>query len=1303
MKIPHPKSILPSLAMALVGLVSSASSASAAQTDTFGLHAVPVPGKIVIDGDLTDWDLSGESMMCYDVESLLDVYSAKVALMYDAENLYVSIHWKDSTPMGNRHDPRYEAHKAWAGDSLQLRIKTDRISHVTAWYFAQEKKPGFHLDHGKDLNTPFGGGGEALFHQEGWKMERGVETAYRTDTDGKGYVQEMKMPWALLADKKYAAGEKFQLGVELLWGQGDWPTHRYADNFKEGESGREFFFSNHKVWGDVILEAKGGLKLPEPSWVKAQSNGEPTGPLAIEYDLSKAGKVTLAINDAKGQRVRSLVAAQSRKAGKNIEMWDGLDDAGKPVLPGDYTFQALTHDGIHLNYALSFANPGTPSWGTDDGRGAFYGDHTAPQAAAAGGKFVALATPMGEAGKHLIATDLDGQRLWGLGNRVAFDGGRIALATDGTTLWVATEGKQALIYRVTIADGRYAPWDILQKDKDGHEFKPVDLIVSEQPGMIAAKAAANLRAIAVHKDVLAAAFARENAVRRYHPVTGALLSSITIAAPQSLAFTPQGALLILSEGRVLITNEKGDIRPFTAQTHAEAWGLATGPDGLVYLSVRGAEQNVKVFSADGKPLREIGLRGGRPQHGKFIAGAMRNPAGIAIDSRNHLWVTEETNNPKRTSVWNTGSGALIKDLSGTTSYAGTGTVNPFNPSMGFSDDTVYRLDWKTGASEPIYSVGKSGNPDDLFPPSVHNLTSRVVQKNGLLYVYTTDSARGASEVQCTLFDGKEWRSAAHTGVVVQGKDIQGPFAKYQHPFFAGYDKQRYSWADENGDGLVQPGELQFANVEIDGKTVELRSFYWGQLPDTDGTITHMTKGRQELVQFPVSGFTKAGAPKYDVSKPRFIRPDRDIIGGGNGEGQIIGGSNGRIYINQNPLILVEQSGHVVGGYPNPHISVHGSHQAKAARPGYLIGPSSFLGVIQMGDEKKNEAGEIFCLNGNLGENYLFTHDGLFIQSLFKDTRGYAENPSRAERGMPLDAISAGGESFGGNFIRTVEGKTYLTNGATDARVIEVTDLESIRRFSGKFIYTPAQFAEAQTLLSQKLAETSAPKTFTVPRGTATVDGKPAEWPALLDDKQPAMEVQENLRQRYARILARYDEQNLYLAYRVFAPRSAMKNVGQDDRLLFKTGDAVDLMIGPDGAKDGAGNLRLLMTIKDGKTPIAVLNVKKAPGAAASEKFDFSSPWRSITFDRVVTVRSVRMASAPTQGGYIVEASIPWSDLGFTPKSGLRLKADVGVLFGDGGTQTVSRQYWSNKATGLVNDVPGEADLEPKAWGTLTLE
>lgn len=1315
------RSLLPLLVGVTLGGLASA---HAIQTDNHGLHAVPVPkgAEMKVDGDLSGWDLSGQMLITYDLETLKDIYSAQVAAMYDAENFYLAIHWKDATPMGNSHDPRYQANRGWAGDAVQLRFKTDRISHVTAWYYAEKKEPAFQITYGADLTKPFGGGDVQLFQVDGAKMQQGVEMAFKADADGEGYVQEIKIPWKLITkDQAFVAGDQFQMGMELLWGEADWPVHRYADNLAEGTTSREFFWTAHNSWGPVFLEKQGNLKLPEPDYLAALRNAQQgesaTGPVEIEYPLPQDGRVTLAIEDASGKRIRNLLPALPRKAGKNVEKWDGLDDAGKPVPPGDYVFKALSHEGIRANYALSFANPGNPSWATDDGRGAFYGDHTEPQAAAAAGDFVALATPMGEAGKHLIGLNLEAQRLWGLNNRVAFDGGRIALATDGKILWVASEGKQSMIYRVDIATGRYAPWDLIEKDKDGNEYKPVDLKVSELPGIGAAPpvagkvgennahsgaGGANVRAIAIRDGVLAIAFSGENLVRRLDGNTGKVLSEIKVDEPQAVAFTPKGEMLVLSKGEILSVNPEGKIRKFTDKTYSEAWGIATGTDGNVYVSVRGKDQNVQAFSPDGKFLRAIGKPGGRPHHGAFIAEAMRNPAGLAVDSRNRLWVTEETNNPKRTSVWDVATGKLLKDLSGTTSYAGAGTINPLDPTMGFADDTVYRIDWKTGKSEPIYSIGKSDNPDEIFNPTVHSLTSRVIQKDGRTYVYTTDSARGSREVHVMIYDGKEWRSAAHMGSVEQGKDIKGAFAKYQHPFFSGHDKKRYAWTDENGDGIVQPAELQFATVKMDGKPVELKSYYWGQLPGDDGTITYLIPEKNALAQFPITGFTRSGAPKYDLSNPRIVVADQPIIGKGNSEGQVIGGANGRVYLNQDPLVTIEPNGRVVGGYPNSLTSVHGSHKAKAARPGYLIGPSSFLGVIQVGDAAKGEAGELFALNGNLGENYLFTSDGLFVQSLFKDTRGYFESPAQAVRGMSMDAITAGGESFGGNLTRTKDGKTYLTNGGTDARVIEISGLDSIKRFDGKFNYSKAQYEEAQKLLASKAEESLEAKTYTVKKATVTADGKLEEWPELLDDSKPALEIQDSPQQRFGRVQARWDEQNLYLGYRVFSPRSEIQNVGQDERLLFKSGDAVDVMIGLETDKGETGK-RVLMTIKD-KQPIAVLNQKKAPGAAASEKFDFSSPWRTITFDRVATLKDVTLATAKTSGGFLVEAAIPWKDLGITPKPGLTLKADVGVLFGDkGGTQTVSRQYWSNKATGLVNDVPGEADLAPQLWGTFKLE
>ncbi|MGD0089614.1 MAG: hypothetical protein ABSE73_06805, partial [Planctomycetota bacterium] len=689
---------------------------------------------------------------------------------------------------------------------------------------------------------------------------------------------------------------------------------------------------------------------------------------------------------------------------------------------------------------------------------------------------------------------------------------------------------------------------------------------------------------------------------------------------------------------------------------------------------------------------EIGKRGGRPRNGQFDDNAMRNPAQIALDSQGRLWVAEETFNPKRTSVWSL-DGKLIKDFVGTTGYAGAGSLNPFDPTMAFSEDTVFKIDLEKGTWRPVWSLGGSDDPNDLFPPHADSHT-RVLVRDGATYVFSTDTARGANEVHCTMLKDGKWRSAAHTGIVAGKNDRAAQWAKYDHALFAGHEGESYAWADKNGDGLVQADELAFAKLPAGAKSSPLRSYYWGQLPDTEGTIVYLSAGEPGLFKFPITGLTACGAPLYDIANPRFVALDPAVFSGG-GEGMFMGAGGGRVVLNRSPLTVVDAAGKILGMYPSRHVSVHGSHTATGARPGYLIGPSSILGIADFG----GAIGEIFDLNGNLGENYLFTQDCLWVQALFKDTRGWFETPDRAVRGMPFDATTAGGESFGGNFVRTQDGKVYLTLGGTDARVLEVTGLDTIRRASGEFTYTPEQFVAAQKLLEENAAKALAPKSFVIAKAAEPVkiDGKPGKWPALLDESKPAIEIMENPHRRFGRVLVRYDADNLYLAYRVYAQSSAPRNAGQDYRLLFKNGDCVDLMLG------SSGGLRLLFSALGGK-PAAVLYEKKVEGVAEKDRVPFSSPWRTIYFDRVTQPGGVQVATGPVPGGYFVEALVPWSVLGVKPASGLKLKGDFGILFADaGGTVTIARQYWSNKATGLVNDVPGEAELAPNLWGELILE
>ncbi len=81
--------------------------------------------------------------------------------------------------------------------------------------------------------------------------------------------------------------------------------------------------------------------------------------------------------------------------------------------------------------------------------------------------------------------------------------------------------------------------------------------------------------------------------------------------------------------------------------------IALDDKANLYISDRGESHQVKVFTAAGKPLRTIGAPGA-PKAGPYDPNHMNNPNGLAIDSREHLWVAETDFQPKRVSVWTLG-------------------------------------------------------------------------------------------------------------------------------------------------------------------------------------------------------------------------------------------------------------------------------------------------------------------------------------------------------------------------------------------------------------------------------------------------------------------------------------------------------------------------------------------------------------------------------------------------------------------------------------------------------------------------
>ena len=70
----------------------------------------------------------------------------------------------------------------------------------------------------------------------------------------------------------------------------------------------------------------------------------------------------------------------------------------------------------------------------------------------------------------------------------------------------------------------------------------------------------------------------------------------------------------------------------------------------------------------------------------------------------------------------------------------------------------------------------------------------------------------------------------------------------------------------------------------------------------------------------------------------------------------------------------------------------------------------------------------------------------------------------------------------------------------------------------------------------------------------------------------------------------------------------------------------------------------------------------------------------------------------------IEASIPLTDLEFTPPDGQAIRGDFGATYADpAGQRTRLRVYWSNQHTGIVDDAVAELMMEPQYWGELAFE
>jgi len=1050
--------------------------------------------------------------------------------------------------------------------------------------------------------------------------------------------------------------------------------------------------------GEVLaLEDLGDRPAPRPQVAPAEHP-----PIAIRYRLPKAGEVTLAINDAAGRRVRNLVAGALRKAGPNVEWWDGCDDAGKLVPPGTYQVSGVVHDPLHLRYQFTVYWSGRTPWLTPDGTGGWLSDHAPPRSVAVVGDRVFLGAAVAESGHTIMALDLDGRKLWGTqwldlagAGLLTAGGGKLYVGSSGG--WI---GPQVVVSEVDPANFSFRR--ILQYSYGDNDPGLSGIAVLGRTLFVSYRVRNEV--VAYDMDRLLETYQPKPSVHEQGKTTDpdqAITARFSVQAPGQLVPDESSSSLLVVAGKqvVRLHPASGQVETVIGSGLEEPAGIALGPDGTLFVSDRGAAQQVKVFSPDGQFVRAIGEPGGRTV-GSYNPRRMANPAGLAVDARGRLWVAEEDYQPKRISVWDAASGKLLQEFLGGPEYGGGGWLDPRDKTKFYYKGMEFALDWRAGTwrlARIFYRMGDAAH-GHVFAGYTPDRPIYFRGRKFMVYDFhlhtgytlvTEDRGDGVVPLACVgtceWATGGAGRNPWATGARLSCEEFFSALGD-RDPF-----RYNFSWTDLSGDGLMQAEEIHFYENPGFGQEVNRLFTYWGNLIADDLTI--YMAGGPGLWRLPVSAWTPKGAPIYDLRKAQPLGPlPCETFQ------SLTALPDGGVAFVADPILGLAGGGSVRWTYPNPWPGVHGSHHAPSAAPGRVIGASRCIGRAHVPG-----LGHVFVTNGNKGELYLFTADGLLVATLFRDCRA-APNWGifpEATRGMRVDDITLQEECFGPTFTGTADGHFYLCCGHHHCSIVEIEGLDTARRFSVKLDVAPRGLAACRDFLVRR-AQASLPaeglKIVTVSRAAQppTLDGDLSDWAGA-----SFAEVKTDGRLR-ARFSLRWDDTALYVAAQTW-DTTPLSNKAADPRLLFKGGDCVDLQLGLARTPERhppqvqPGDLRILWAVVDGK-PLAVFYRYCVPGTPESAKVVFASPVRRIAVDAVEIWREPSVAFHPMADGYTFEAAVPWSRIGSPSPTGT-IPMDFGVLFSaPTGDVTAERVYWSNKAAGAVSDVPSEAEVHPQLWG-----